>query len=224
MNLLKALATVSSMTLLSRILGFVRDFVIARAFGAGMATDAFFVAFRLPNLLRRMFAEGAFSQAFVPILAEYKNKRGPEEAKRLVDHVATLLFLVLLAVTLLGIAITPVLIYISAPGFAADAAKFELTVELTRIAFPYILFISLVSLAGGILNTWSRFAIPAFTPVLLNLAFIGMALFAAPYFDPPVMVLAWAVFLGGILQIGLQLPALAKIGMLPRFAFTLKDE
>jgi putative peptidoglycan lipid II flippase len=224
MNLLKALATVSSMTLLSRILGFVRDFVIARAFGAGMATDAFFVAFRLPNLLRRMFAEGAFSQAFVPILAEYKNKRGPEEARRLADHVATLLFLALLAVTLLGIAITPVLIYISAPGFAADAAKFELTVELTRIAFPYILFISLVSLAGGILNTWSRFAIPAFTPVLLNLAFIGMALFAAPHFDPPVMALAWAVFLGGILQLGLQLPALAKIGMLPRFAFSLQDE
>ena len=224
MNLLKALATISSMTLMSRILGFVRDFVIARAFGAGMATDAFFVAFRLPNLLRRMFAEGAFSQAFVPILAEYKNKRGAEEARRLADHVATLLFLVLLAVTLLGIAITPALIVISAPGFAADAAKFELTVALTRIAFPYILFISLVSLAGGILNTWSRFAVPAFTPVLLNLAFIGMALFAAPYFDPPVLALAWAVFLGGILQLGLQLPFLARIGMLPRFAFTLRDE
>jgi putative peptidoglycan lipid II flippase len=224
MNLLKALATVSSMTLLSRILGFVRDFVIARAFGAGAVTDAFFVAFRLPNLLRRMFAEGAFSQAFVPILAEYKNKRGAEETRRLVDHVATLLFLALLAVTLLGIALTPVLIYISAPGFAADAAKFDLTVQLTRIAFPYILFISLVSLAGGILNTWSRFAVPAFTPVLLNLAFIGMALFAAPYFDPPVLALAWAVFLGGVLQLALQLPFLAKIGMLPRFSFTLADE
>lgn len=156
MNLLKALATVSSMTLLSRILGFARDFVIARTFGAGMATDAFFVAFRLPNLLRRLFAEGAFSQAFVPILAEYKNKRETEETRRLADHVATLLFLALLAVTLLGIAVTPVLIYISAPGFAADADKFELTVTLTRIAFPYILFISLVSFAGGILNTWSR--------------------------------------------------------------------
>lgn len=136
MNLLKALATVSSMTLLSRILGFARDFVIARTFGAGMATDAFFVAFRLPNLLRRLFAEGAFSQAFVPILAEYKNKRETEETRRLADHVATLLFLALLAVTLLGIAVTPVLIYISAPGFAADADKFELTVTLTRIAFP----------------------------------------------------------------------------------------
>ena len=224
MNLLKALATVSSMTLLSRILGFVRDFVIARAFGAGAVTDAFFVAFRLPNLLRRLFAEGAFSQAFVPILAEYKNKREAEETRRLADHVATLLFLALLAVTLLGIALTPILIYVSAPGFAAAAAKFELTVQLTRIAFPYILFISLVSLAGGILNTWSRFAVPAFTPVLLNLSFIGMALFAAPYFDPPVLALAWAVFLGGVLQLALQLPFLAKIGMLPRFSFTLADE
>jgi putative peptidoglycan lipid II flippase len=224
MNLLKALATISSMTLLSRILGFVRDFVIARAFGAGAATDAFFVAFRLPNLLRRMFAEGAFSQAFVPILAEYKNKRGCEETRHLADHVATLLFLALLAVALLGIALTPVLIYISAPGFAADTAKFELTVELTRIAFPYILFISLVSLAGGILNTWSRFAVPAFTPVLLNLSFIGMALFAAPYFDPPVLALAWAVFIGGVLQLALQLPFLAKIGMLPRFSLSLRDE
>ncbi len=224
MNLLKALATVSSMTLLSRILGFVRDFVIARAFGAGMATDAFFVAFRLPNLLRRLFAEGAFSQAFVPILAEYKNRRGIEETRRLADHVASLLFLALLGVTALGIAGAPVLIYVSAPGFAADAGKFTLTVELTRIAFPYILFISLVSLAGGILNTWSRFAVPAFTPVLLNLSFIGMALFAAPWFHPPILALAWAVFIGGILQLALQLPFLAKIGMLPRFSLSLRDE
>ncbi|MDR2239091.1 MAG: murein biosynthesis integral membrane protein MurJ [Zoogloeaceae bacterium] len=224
MNLLKTLATVSSMTLLSRILGFARDFVIARTFGAGIATDAFFVAFRLPNLLRRMFAEGAFSQAFVPILAEYKNRRTDGETKILVDHAASLLFLVLLAVTLLGIVLTPILIYVSAPGFSADADKFALTVQLTRIAFPYILFISLVSLAGGILNTWSRFAVPAFTPVLLNLSFIGMALFAAPYFDPPVLALAWAVFLGGALQLALQLPFLARLGMLPRFSLSLRDE
>ncbi len=224
MNLLKALATVSGMTLLSRILGFVRDFVIARIFGAGMLTDAFFVAFKLPNLLRRLFAEGAFSQAFVPILGEYKNKRGEIEAKRLVDHVATLLFLVLLVVTLIGMAAAPLLVYISAPGFAADAGKFELTVELTRITFPYILFMSLVALSGGILNTWSRFAIPAFTPVLLNLAMIGMALFATPYFAQPVIALGWAVFLGGALQLALQLPSLKRIGMLPRFALDWKDE
>lgn len=223
MNLLRALATVSGMTLLSRILGFVRDFVIARSFGAGLATDAFFVAFRLPNLLRRLFAEGAFSQAFVPLLAEYRNKRDAAETKRLVDRVATALFVAVLLVTLLGIAASPLLIYLTAPGFAADADKFALTVELTRITFPYILFMALVALAAGILNTWSRFALPAFTPVLLNLSFIAMALVAAPYFEPPVLALAWAVFIGGVLQLTLQLPALKKIGMLPRFDFAPGD-
>lgn len=216
MNLLRALATVSGMTLLSRILGFVRDFVIARAFGAGLATDAFFVAFKLPNLLRRMFAEGAFSQAFVPILGEYRNQRNAEDTRTLVDHVASLLSVVLFAITAIGIAGAPLLVWISAPGFAADAGKFELTVTLTRICFPYILFMSLVALAGGILNTWSRFALPAFTPVLLNLAFIAMALFAAPYFDPPVLALGWAVFIGGLLQLAIQVPALRRISMLPR--------
>ena len=216
MNLLRALATVSGMTLLSRILGFVRDFVIARVFGAGLATDAFFVAFKLPNLLRRMFAEGAFSQAFVPILGEYKNKRGDVETLRLVDHVTSILAMVLFAVTAVGVAAAPLLVWISAPGFAADAGKFELTVTLTRITFPYIFFMSLVALAGGILNTMSRFALPAVTPVLLNLAFIAMALFATPYFDPPVLALAWAVFLGGVLQLAIQIPALHRIAMLPR--------
>ncbi len=218
MNLLRTLATVSSMTLLSRILGFVRDFVIARAFGAGMLTDAFFVAFKLPNLLRRLFAEGAFSQAFVPILGEYKNKRGHEETKRLVDHVAGVLALAVFCVTALGVAAAPVVIWISAPGFAAHPEKFQLTVDLARIVFPYIFFMSLVAFAAGILNTWSRFALPAFTPVLLNVSFIAMALFATPYFDPPVLALAWAVFIGGLLQLALQIPALARIGMLPRLS------
>src|SRR5512146_2475765 len=156
MNLLRALATVSSMTLVSRILGFVRDAVIARMFGAGLATDAFFVAFRLPNLLRRLFAEGAFSQAFVPILAEYKTRNGEGETRVLVDRVATLLAVVLVAVTALGVVAAPVLVYISAPGFSAEPEKFELTTAMLRVTFPYIFFISLVSLAGGILNTWSR--------------------------------------------------------------------
>lgn len=223
MNLLRALATVSSMTLLSRILGFVRDLVIARGFGAGAATDAFFVAFRLPNLLRRLFAEGAFSQAFVPILAEYKNRLGPEETRSLVNRVATVLGLAVAVVSALGVLAAPLIIYVSAPGFAADADKFALTVELTRITFPYIFFMSLVALAGGVLNTWSRFAIPAFTPVLLNLSFIAMALFAAPWFDPPVLALAWAVFIGGVLQLVLQLRPLARIGLLPRFDLNLSD-
>ena len=223
MNLLRALATVSGMTLLSRILGFIRDAVIAHIFGASMANDAFVVAFRLPNLLRRLFAEGAFSQAFVPILAEYKNKQGNEETRRLINHVATLLFLVLLLVTLAGIFLAAPLIYLTAPGFAADSEKFALTVALTRITFPYILFMSLVALAAGILNTWNRFALPAFTPVLLNLSFIFMALLIAPHLATPVMALAWAVVLGGVLQLAIQLPALARIGMLPRFSFSLKD-
>ena len=224
MNLLKTLATVSSMTLLSRILGFVRDFVIARAFGAGALTDAFFVAFKLPNLLRRLFAEGAFSQAFVPVLGQYRNQRSAGETRQLVDRVASLLFLVVLAVTLLGMAGAPVLVYLSAPGFTDDPEKFSLTVKLTRITFPYILFMSLVALAGGILNTWSRFAVPAFTPVLLNVSFILMALLAIPYFDPPVMALGWAVFLGGALQLAFQIPSLQRLGMLPRFSINLRDE
>jgi putative peptidoglycan lipid II flippase len=223
-SLLRALATVSGMTLLSRILGFVRDFVIARSFGAGMATDAFFVAFRLPNLLRRLFAEGAFSQAFVPLLGEYRSRRGEDETKHLVNRTATALFLAVLLVSLLGIVATPLLIYVSAPGFSADADKFALTVELTRITFPYIVFMALVALSAGILNTWSRFAVPAFTPVMLNLAMIGGALFLAPYFDRPIEALAWSVFLGGMLQLAIQIPALKKIGMLPRFDLALKDE
>ena len=224
MNLLKALAAVSSMTLLSRILGFVRDTVVARAFGAGVATDAFFVAFKIPNLLRRLFAEGAFSQAFVPILAEYKNRRGDDEARILVDHVSGLLALALAAVTLIGVVAAPWIVYISAPGFAADAGEFDLTIDLLRVTFPYIFFISLVSLAGGILNTYSRFSVPAITPAVLNLSFIGFALWAAPYFNPPVKALAWAVFCGGVLQLAMQVPFLLRLKMLPRFKVKFKDE
>jgi len=223
MNLLKALATVSSMTLLSRILGFVRDTVIARAFGAGIATDAFFVAFKIPNLLRRLFAEGAFAQAFVPIFAEYKNRRGEADARLLVDHVSGLLALALFVVTLLGVLAAPAIVYVSAPGFAANAEKFELTIALLRITFPYILFVSLVSLAGGILNTYSRFSVPAVTPALLNLSFIGFALWGAPYFEPPVKALAWAVFCGGVLQLAFQVPFLLRLKMLPRFKLNFGD-
>jgi putative peptidoglycan lipid II flippase len=223
MNLLRALAMVSSMTLISRILGFVRDVAIARIFGAGLATDAFFVAFRIPNLLRRLFAEGAFSQAFVPILAEYKNRRGDADTRLLIDHVAAALALALFVVTLIGVLAAPLLIYVSAPGFAASPEKFALTVAMLRVTFPYILFISLVALAGAVLNTYGRFSAPAFTPVLLNLSFIAFALWAAPHFDPPVTALAWAVFCGGVLQLAFQVPHLARLGMLPRFRLDLKD-
>jgi putative peptidoglycan lipid II flippase len=224
MNLLRTLATVSCMTLLSRILGFVRDTVIARVFGAGLYSDAFFVAFKIPNLLRRLFAEGAFSQAFVPVLAEYKNRRGDEATHLLVDHVAAFLLLSLVAVTVAGVLAAPLIIYVTAPGFVGNPEKLALTVELLRITFPYILFISLTSLAGGILNTYSRFSVPAFTPVLLNVSFIVFGLWFAPYFSPPVMALAWAVFCGGVAQLAFQVPFLRRIGMLPRFRLSFKDE
>lgn len=224
MNLLRALAAVGSMTFLSRILGFVRDTLVARVFGAGAATDAFFIAFKIPNLLRRMFAEGAFSQAFVPVLAEYKGRRGQEATQSLVNHVASLLSLVLFAVTVLGILAAPWVVYISAPGFKANPDTFNLTISLLRITFPYILFISLASLAGAVLNTYGRFSIPAFTPTLLNISFIVFSLFFVPYFDPPIMALAWAVFIGGVLQLFFQVPYLFKLGFRLRFSLDWGDE
>ncbi|WFW58934.1 murein biosynthesis integral membrane protein MurJ [Citrobacter freundii] len=221
MNLLKSLATVSSMTMFSRVLGFARDAIVARIFGAGMATDAFFVAFKLPNLLRRIFAEGAFSQAFVPILAEYKSKQGEDATRVFVSYVSGLLTLALAVVTVAGMLAAPWVIMVTAPGFADTADKFTLTTQLLQITFPYILLISLASLAGAILNTWNRFSIPAFAPTFLNISMIGFALFAAPYFNPSVLALAWAVTVGGVLQLVYQLPHLKKIGMLvlPRVNF-----
>ncbi len=223
MNLLKSLAAVSSMTMLSRVLGFVRDTIVARIFGAGMATDAFFVAFKLPNLLRRIFAEGAFSQAFVPILAEYKSQQGEEATRTFVAYVSGLLTLVLAVVTVLGMLAAPWVIWVTAPGFTDTPEKFELTSALLRVTFPYILLISLASLAGAILNTWNRFSVPAFVPTLLNVSMIVFALFLTPYFDPPVMALGWAVLVGGFLQLAYQLPHLKKIGMLVLPRLNLRD-
>ncbi len=223
MNLLKSLAAVSSITMLSRVLGFIRDTIIARAFGAGMATDAFFIAFKLPNLLRRIFAEGAFSQAFVPILAEYKSQQGEEATRTFVAYVTGLLTLALALVTVLGIIFAPWVIWATAPGFADTPEKFQLTSDLLRVTFPYILLISLSSLAGAILNTWNRFSVPAFVPTLLNLAMIFFALFLTPYFHPPVMALGWAVLAGGLLQLLYQLPHLKKIGMLVLPRLNLRD-
>ncbi|AMO74517.1 murein biosynthesis integral membrane protein MurJ [Pseudomonas citronellolis] len=223
MNLLKSLAAVSSMTMISRVLGFVRDTIVARMFGAGMATDAFFVAFKLPNLLRRIFAEGAFSQAFVPILAEYKTQQGEEATRTFIAYVSGLLTLVLALVTALGILAAPWVIWITAPGFADTPEKFDLTTALLRVTFPYILLISLASLAGAILNTWNRFSVPAFVPTLLNVSMIAFSLFLTPYFDPPVMALGWAVLAGGLAQLLYQLPHLKKIGMLVLPRLNLRD-
>ena len=218
MNLLKTLVTISGMTMLSRITGLIRELLIARAFGASGFTDAFFVAFRIPNLLRRLFAEGAFSQAFVPILAEYANKKGTNPARELIDKVATALVWTLVLVCVLGMVAAPGVVYLIATGFDRNGDVFDLSVLMTRIMFPYILFMSLVALAGGILNTWREFRIPAFTPVLLNISFIIASLFVAPYLEQPVLALAFAVFAGGLLQLAIQIPALIKIGMLPRIS------
>ncbi|MDT9587318.1 MAG: murein biosynthesis integral membrane protein MurJ [Candidatus Arsenophonus melophagi] len=214
MNLLKSLVAISSMTIFSRILGFIRDAIIARYFGAASETDAFFVAFRLPNLLRRIFAEGAFSQSFVPILVGYKNQQNNEATRTFIAYVSGFLTLILAIVTLAGILAAPWIIYITAPGFISTPDKFDLTIRLLQITFPYIFLISLVSFCGAILNSWNFFSVPAFVPTLLNISMIMSVLLLAPYCKPPVIALAWGVFVGGILQLLYQLPFLKKIGML----------
>lgn len=216
MNLLKALFTVSSLTLLSRITGLIRETLIARTFGASAMTDAFNVAFRIPNLLRRLFAEGAFSQAFVPILGEYRGRQGEAVTKELVDSVATVMVWILFGVSLLGVLSSGIVVAVIATGFRKDPQAFDAAVFMTRVMFPYIGFISLVALASGILNTWRQFAVPAITPVLLNLSFIIGAIFVAPHMSTPIYGLAFSVMLGGIIQLAIQIPALANIGMLPR--------
>jgi len=223
MNLLKALTMMSGMTLVSRVFGFIRDMVIARTFGAGFAVDAFTVAYRLPNFLRRIFAEGAFAQSFVPILTEYKQLKDTESTRLFLAKVSGLLSLVLIIVTAVGIVAAPWIMWVSAPGFENEPEKFDLAVQLLRITFPYILFISLSSLASSILNTWNQFAIPAFAPTLLNVTSIICALFLAPYCHPPILALSIAVFIGGFLQLLLQLPYVKNIGMLVVPNFHFKD-
>ena len=207
---------VGASTLASRVFGFVRDVIIAQAFGASAGADAFFVAFRIPNFLRRLFAEGAFAQAFVPVLSEYRAQRDIAEVRDLAAHVSGALIGVLAAVTVVGILAAPALIAVFAPGFLSDPAKYALAVEMVRITFPYVFFISLVAFAGGILNTYGRFAVPAFTPVLLNICLIGAALWLAPVLDIPVVALAWGVLAAGIVQLAFQFPFLAALGMLVR--------
>lgn len=216
MNLFRALLTVSGFTLLSRVTGLVRETLIARAFGASAFTDAFYVAFRIPNLLRRLSAEGAFSQAFVPILAEFKNSQGHDATKALVDAMSTVLAWVLAALSLVGIAGSSWIVYVIASGFKHGGPAFGLAVTMTQIMFPYIIFVSLTALASGVLNTYRQFSLPAFAPVLLNVAFIASALFVAPHLKVPVYALADAVIVGGILQFLVQIPGLKRVDMVPR--------
>ena len=203
------------MTLLSRVFGLLRDIALATVFGASGGTDAFLVAFKIPNFMRRLFGEGAFSLAFVPVLSEYKETRDRAALKDLVNHVAGTLGGFLLVLSILGMVFAPALVYIFAPGFAKDAGQLQLTADLLRITFPYIFFIALVAFAGGILNSFHQFAIPAFTPVLLNICLIASVFFLAPYFDEPLMALAWGVAVAGVAQLLLQFPFLLKLGLMP---------
>lgn len=216
LNLLRATVAISGLTLLSRLTGLAREVLIARVFGAGSDMDAFSVAFRLPNLLRRLFAEGAFSQAFVPIFAHTQAAEGSPRARELLSHVASALFWAVLGVSALGVIAAPALVALIASGFLKSPPLFDLATLLTRWMFPYILCMSLVACAAGALNTFGRFAVPAVTPVLLNLSMIGLTVLAAPHVHPPILALAIGVMAGGLLQLAIQVPALARIGMLPR--------
>jgi len=212
------------MTLVSRVLGLVRDMVFAW-FGATAGMDAFFVAFKIPNFLRRLFAEGAFSQAFVPIISEYKEKRSHDAVRDLVSRVAGTLGGVLILVSVVGMLASPVVITVFAPGFLyEDSVRFDLASQMLRITFPYILFVSLVAFAAGILNTYGRFATPSLAPVWLNVILIGSALLVAPRLEQPVLALAGGVFVAGVVQVLYLLPSLRRIGLLPRPRWGFRDE
>jgi putative peptidoglycan lipid II flippase len=204
----------SAMTFISRLLGLVREMAIAYAFGANATTDAFWVAFRIPNFMRRLFAEGSFSTAFVPVFTEVKETRSHAELKALVARVAGTLGGVLLVVTAIGVLGSDWLTAGFSPGAFEQPQKFRLTSELLRVTFPFLLFVSLTALAGGVLNSFHRFALPAITPVVLNLCMIAAALWAAPHFDVPIMALGWSILIAGILQLVLQFPALAQLDLL----------
>ncbi|MFZ3141674.1 murein biosynthesis integral membrane protein MurJ [Polaromonas sp.] len=223
MSLFKSASTVSLFTLLSRVTGLVRELLIASSFGASAMTDAFNVAFRIPNLFRRLFAEGAFSQAFVPVLAANKAQHGEAETKLLIDRVATLLTWILLLTCVIGVAAAPLLVWAMASGLQQAPRGYAAAVFMTRWMFPYIAFMSLVALSSGVLNTWRRFAVPAATPVLLNVAMIGAAWLGAPWFKTlgiePVYALGVGVMLGGVLQLGVQAPALLRLGLFPKIGF-----
>lgn len=221
-KLFKSTAIVSIMTFLSRILGFARDIVIARLFGAGLGADVFFVAFKIPNFLRRLFAEGAFSQAFIPVLAEYRH-RGDRDLKDLIANTSGTLAGMLFIITAIGVLAAPILIMVFAPGFIDNPEKITLAGDLLKITFPYLFFISLTALAGSILNSFGKFAVPALTPVFLNLSLIGCALWLSPQLEQPVTALAWGVFIGGLVQLLFQIPFLINIKQLPKPRWGWKD-
>lgn len=214
---------VSAMTLLSRIAGLVRDMVFMNLFGAGKLMDAFLVAFKIPNFLRRLFAEGAFSQAFVPVLTDVRAQRGDAAVRQLIDHVAGSMTLIIGSITAMAMVFAPAIIFMFAPGFREDALRFDLAADMLRITFPYLLLISLTAFAGGILNTYGRFGASSFTPVLMNLSMIACAIWLAPLLTTPIMALAWGVLISGIVQLGFQWLPLRQINLVPRFKPDFKD-
>ncbi|HEY9032604.1 MAG TPA: murein biosynthesis integral membrane protein MurJ [Pseudomonadales bacterium] len=215
-GLLRSGATVSAMTMLSRVLGLMRDVLFASLLGVSAVTDAFFIAFRIPNFLRRLFAEGAFSQAFVPVLSEYRAKTSLAEVQVLVNAVAGTLGMVLMLITVIAVVGAPALTAVFAPGFVGNDELFALTSRMLQITFPYLLLISLTAFAGAVLNSYGRFAVPAFTPVWLNLCLMAGAVLGVRYSAQPVIVLAWSVLLAGAVQLAFQLPFLARLRLLPR--------
>lgn len=221
MGLFRSTAVVSSMTMLSRVFGLLRDMVFTRFFGADAGTDAFLVAFKIPNFLRRLFAEGAFSQAFVPVLSGVKTDEGDEAVADLVRNTLGTLAAILFVVSVVAAIAAPILVMVFAPGFIGQTEKFDLTADMLRITFPYIFFMSLTALSAGILNSYGRFAVPAFTPVLLNLSLIAATIWLAPMMDVPIMALAWGVFIAGVAQLTFQIPFIVKLGLLrwPRWGW-----
>lgn len=224
-SLLRSMLSVTGGTFVSRILGLVREMTIAWVFGANAATDAFWVAFRIPNFLRRLFAEGSFSVAFVPVFTEVKETRPHEDLRELVARTAGTLGGILLVVTALGMLGASWVARGFAPGSLSDPAKFALTTDLLRITFPFLLFVSLTALAGGVLNSFNRFALPALTPVILNVCMIAGALWLSPHLDVPIMALGWAILAAGVLQLLVQLPALRQLDLLtlPRWGWRHAD-
>nr|WP_289099750.1 murein biosynthesis integral membrane protein MurJ [uncultured Halomonas sp.] len=214
-GLMRSGLVVSAMTMLSRVMGLVRDVVVATFLGAGNGSDAFFVAFKIPNFLRRLFAEGAFNQAFVPVLSEYSTQRTKQEIRELLNAVAGSLTALLALITALAMLGAPWLVWLFAPGFGRDPDKLAMTADMLRLTFPYLLLISLTAFSGSVLNTWNRFAVPAFTPVLLNISLIGAALFLMPLMEEPAMALAWGVLIAGAAQLAFQVPFLLRLGLLP---------
>lgn len=222
-SLFKSTTVVVLMTMISRVFGFIRDMVTAMFFGAAAGFDAFSVAFKIPNFMRRLFAEGSFSQAFVPVLSEYQKNKSPAEVQNFIDAIAGSLAIILFCVTIIGVVFAPVIVHIFAPGFDTEGPRYELAVTMLRITFPYLLLISLTAFCGSILNTYSRYWVAAFTPVFLNICMIMTTMWLAPHMAIPIIALAWGVFVAGIVQLLFQWPFLKHLKLMPKPKVNFKD-